>query len=181
MVETSRRWLAAPIALQVAYVLAALGLLAASLMPLEIAPRPWAAPDLLAALTVAWVVRRPDSLPVTTIAAIWLLADFLMQRPPGLQTALVLVLTEWVRRRATPLRRGGLFAEWGAVALALAALAAAGRVALAVLAIPQPPLGLVLIQLLLTVTVYPAVALVAQAVFRLGARPEADAGRPGLR
>ena len=32
MVETSRRWLAAPIALQVAYVLAALGLLAASLV-----------------------------------------------------------------------------------------------------------------------------------------------------
>ena len=46
-----------------------------------------AGPDLMLAFTFAWVLRRPDYVPVLLIAAIFLLEDMLLMRPPGLWTA----------------------------------------------------------------------------------------------
>lgn len=145
-----------------AYLLLAALLLAAPLLPLNTVPRPWATPDILLAVTAAWAARRPDTLPVLAVAGVFLMADFLFQRPPGLYTALVIGLTEALRRRAAGLRRGSFPAEWATVGAGIAAVAVANRVVLAVLMTPQAPLGLTLIQVLLTIALYPVIAGLAQ-------------------
>lgn len=149
-------------------------LLVAPLLPLDTQPRPYAAPDLLLAATLAWAARRPDALPVLLVGAVFLLADLLFQRPPGLLTALVVVATEWLRARAPRLRKASFLAEWVAVTGAIVAVALANRAALALLATPQPRLGLTLIQVILTVAAYPP--LVGLAHMALGLRRPAGDG-----
>ncbi|EPX86698.1 hypothetical protein ruthe_01516 [Rubellimicrobium thermophilum DSM 16684] len=150
-----------------AYLAIAALLTAASLLPLNTVPRPWAAPDILLAVTAAWAARRPDTLPVLAVAGVFLMADFLFQRPPGLFTALVLGLTEWLRSRAPALRRGSFPAEWAAVGAGIVAVALLNRVVLDLAMTPQAPLGLTLIQILLTVALYPLIAGLAQIAFGL--------------
>lgn len=166
-----------PWAGRIAYLLLAFVLIAAPLLPLNTVPRAFAAPDILLAVTAAWAARRPDTLPVLVVAFVFLLADFLFQRPPGLFAALVLLMTEALRRRSLRLRRGSFLGEWIAAGAAIAAVVLAHRVILAALMTPQAPLGLTLIQLILTIAAYPAVAGVAQVALglRRPAQGEVDA------
>ena len=162
---------------RVTYLLMAAVLLVVPLLPLGSGPRGFAAPDFLLLLTTAWAARRPDTLPALVIVAVFLLADFLFQRPPGLFAALVLLMTEALRRRSLRLRRGSFLGEWIATGTAIAAVVLAHRVILAALLTPQAPLGLTLIQLILTIAAYPAVAGVAQVALglRRPAQGEVDA------
>lgn len=166
-----------PWAGRITYLLLAFVLIAAPLLPLNTVPRAFAAPDILLAVTAAWAARRPDTLPVLVVAFVFLLADFLFQRPPGLFAALVLLMTEALRRRSLRLRRGSFMGEWIAAGAAIAAVVLAHRVILAALMTPQAPLGLTLIQLILTIAAYPAVAGVAQVALglRRPAQGEVDA------
>lgn len=162
---------------RVTYVALAFVLIVAPLLPLDTVPRTYAAPDILLLVTAAWAARRPDTLPAPLVAAVFLLADFLFQRPPGLHAALVLLLTEWLRRRSPRLRKGSFLGEWVAVGSGIAALGLANRAVLAVLMTPQPRLGLTLTQLILTIALYPAVAGAAHLALglRRPAQGEVDA------
>nr|WP_246849779.1 rod shape-determining protein MreD [Rubellimicrobium arenae] len=152
-------------------------LIAAPLLPLNMVPRPYATPDILLAVTAAWAARRPDTLPAPVAAAVFLLADFLFQRPPGLYAGLVLVMTEWLRRRSLRLRKGFFLGEWMAVGAGIAAVGLVNRLVLAVVMTPQAPLGLTLIQVILTLALYPAIAGLAHVALglRRPAQGEVDA------
>jgi rod shape-determining protein MreD len=152
-------------------------LIVAPLLPLNLVPRTYATPDILLAVTAAWAARRPDSLPVLVVVGVFLLADFLFQRPPGLFAALVLLMTEWLRRRSPRLRKGSFLGEWAAVGTGIAAVTLTNRLVLALLLTPQAPLGLTLIQLLLTIALYPVIAGVAHLALglRRPAQGEVDA------
>ncbi|MCZ4353973.1 rod shape-determining protein MreD [Roseovarius aestuarii] len=134
------------------------------LLPLDTLPRGWAGPDLIVALTFAWVLRRPEYAPPLLIAALVLLADLMFQRPPGLWAALVLIGSEALKARAAGLRDMGFAPEWLSVAIALVAMTLAERTVLAILLVPQAPLGLSLMQMAMTVLVYPLV-VAASALF----------------
>lgn len=138
------------------------------LLPLDTVPRAWAGPDLMLALTFVWVLRRPDFVPPLLIAAVFLLADFLFQRPPGLWAAIVLVACGTLRARAAVLRDQTFPLEWLSVATSLVAMTLGYRIILAILLIDQAPLGLSLMQLLATLAVYPFVVFLSQAL--LGVR-----------
>jgi rod shape-determining protein MreD len=162
---------------RVTYLVLAFVLIVAPLLPLNTVPRGYATPDILLAVTAAWAARRPDTLPASVVVAVFLLADFLFQRPPGLYTALVLLLTEWLRRRAGRLRKGSFLGEWLAVGTGIAGVGLVNRVVLAVLLTPQAPLGLTLTQLILTIALYPVIAGVAHLALglRRPAQGEVDA------
>ncbi len=153
---TARRWLG-----RLTYLAIALALTFAQLLPLETSPRAFAPPDLILAVTLVWVVRRPDFLPVPLIALVFFASDLLFQRPPGLWTALVLILTEIIRARASGLRSVPFGLEWATVAVGIFAITIANRAALAIVMTPQAPLTLSLIQMVMTILVYPVVVGVA--------------------
>ena len=135
------------------------------LLPLNLEPVRWPAPDLLLAATLAWVARRPSLAPFPVVAAIFLLTDLLFQRPPGLYAALVLVATEMLRARRGQLRNMPFALEWGTVALFIAGITLANRIVHFAVMMPQATLGLTLIQMLMTILSYPLVAGVARLAF----------------
>jgi rod shape-determining protein MreD len=135
------------------------------LLPLQILPRGWAGPDVMLALTFAWVLRRPDFVPPLLIAGLFLLTDLLFQRPPGLWAALVLLGSQALRAREPGLRDLTFAVEWVSVATTLVAMTLGYRFILALLMVDQAPLGLSLMQLVLTLMVYPLVALISHSAF----------------
>ncbi|MEM6578057.1 MAG: rod shape-determining protein MreD [Pseudomonadota bacterium] len=144
------------------------------LMPINTVPRIWAGPDLMLALTLAWVLRRPEYVPPLLVAGLFLLADLLLHRPPGLWTALVLITAEMLRARYVGLRDMTFAAEWAAIAGALVAFTLIYRSVLSLLVVDQAPLGLSLIQLIMTLAVYPIVVILSQIVFGVRKRAPGD-------
>ena len=135
------------------------------LLPLDARPETWPMPDFLLLLVVLWSARRPDYAPVTFIAILMLMADLLLQRPPGLWAGLAVIFTEVLRRRSRQLRNSPFLLEWGSVAAGIIAINMVNRVAMAVVLLPQPAIGLTLIQMVMTILAYPIVVLVAHAIF----------------
>ena len=162
------------------FILFAFVLIVIQLVPLDARPPVWAAPDVLLAMALVWAARRPDYLPVYVIAAVFLITDLLFQRPPGLWAALVVILTENLRKRAREFRSLPLLVEWGSVALGIVMITLANRLILAIVMTPQAPLGLTLSQMVLTILIYPLCVFIAHALFRVGRPGAVDIGR-GLR
>jgi len=150
---------------RVVFLALALGLMFLRLLPLDTLPPRWVGPDLLLGVALVWAARRPDFLPILLIAAVFLLADLLFQRPPGLWTALVLILTEALRARARTLRGGTLSTEWLTVAVGIVVITLANRFILALMVAPLPPFGLSMMEMALTILVYPLLAGLAAVLF----------------
>lgn len=147
------------------FVLLALLILAVQLAPLRFVPAQLAGPDLLLAAILVWVLRQPEYLPVVMIAAIVLLADLLLLRPPGLWAACVVALSELLRRQHAELRHLPFLAEWGTAAAGIIAVNALYYLVLALFLLPVPSISMGLIQAAATITFYPVIALIAAGMF----------------
>lgn len=143
----------------------------ARLLPLGGIDAGWPVPDLLLALTLAWVLRRPAHLPAPAIAFVFLAEDLFLMRPPGLMALVVLVGSEFLRQRETVVRELNLLLEWLLVAAVMTVMALAYRLVLALVMIPNAPLGLSLAGLIVTIVAYPLVVLTLQGL--LGVRKPA--------
>jgi len=151
------------------------------ILPVSHWPPKVAGPDILVAMTFAWAVRRPDYVPLLLVALVALFADLLLQRPPSLWAALMVVGTETLRRRSPALRDLSFVAEWISVAGTIIFITVANRLILAVMMVDQAPLGLTVMQLLATLLAYPLVAFVSHAIFGVRKRRvrDMDGGRQG--
>ncbi|MEM1006156.1 MAG: rod shape-determining protein MreD [Pseudomonadota bacterium] len=174
--QSSHRW-----AMRGLYVALAFVVLFLHLLPLNTQPDRWPFPDILIALTFAWVLRRPEYVPTVLVAVIMLMADLLLQRPPGLLAALVVLGAAYLRATVANTRDVGFVAEWISVGMVMAAIFLANRIVLAVLSVGQAALGPVIIQLVLTVAIYPVLVLLSQSVFGVRRISAADASTAGVR
>lgn len=154
--------------MRMAFPALALVLIFFHLLPLDTLPSRWAPPDLLLALALAWSLRRPDFVPTILIGATMLVADMMFQRPPGLFAMLVVLGCEFLKSRVMPHRETAFAAEWLAVAVVICGIVVLNRSILAVLAVAQAPLGLTLMQAVLTIAAYPLVVVFSQTL--LGVR-----------
>ena len=134
-------------------------------------------PDLLIAFAFAWSLRRPEYVPAVLLACIFLLSDLLLQRPPGLWALLALLACENLKGRGRSLRDATFGAEWIAVALLLTGILLANRIILSILLVAPPQLRLSLLELGVTVLIYPIVVLVTSTLMgvRRAAPGELDA------
>ncbi len=151
------------------------------LLPLSTLPARWAPPDLMLAFTCAWVLRRPDYAPLILVAAVFFMADLLLQRPPGLLAALVVIGCNYLETRAAALKEASFIGEWLAVCLTITAITVTNRVVLMVLAVDQAQLSLTLIQMLLTMVFYPIAAGVTHYGLRVRKLAPGDAEIAGGR
>lgn len=151
------------------------------LLPLDTAPPRWAGPDFLLAVTLGWSLRRPDAVPLVMVALVWLLADFLLGRPPGLLALLIVLAAQAMHGQANTIRDQTFAAEWLTVAIAIGAVGLAYRLSLMVLVLPRPPLGLHAMQLALTVLAYPLVILLSVLLPGLRKDPGNDLAKAGRR
>ncbi|SHH32697.1 hypothetical protein [Cognatishimia maritima] len=155
MAETpgARHWI-----MRSAFVALALAILFWQLLPLSTVPRNWTGPDFLLVTVMAWVLRRPDYAPVFAVAAIMLLADFVLGRPPGLMAGVTVFACEKLRKRVLTSAEMAFPVEWLTAATAMALIIISTRVITAIFLLPQPSLGLTLIQLIMCILAYPLVA-----------------------
>lgn len=156
------RTIAAALYLGVALVLTVL-----RLTPVSPGGLGWPGPDLLLALTFAWMLRRPDLLPALLVALVFLVDDLLFWRPPGLWACLVLVGSEALRRREMRWRDQSFVFEWFGVAVLLGLMIVANRLIMGLFLLPLPAFGQVFLQYLATIAAYPPVVLAARALVGL--------------
>jgi rod shape-determining protein MreD len=135
----------------------ALALLFIRLLPLGSAPGTLPGPDLLLCLILAWVIRRPDFLPMPLIVIVMLAEDLILMRPPGLWTAIVVLATEILRGRVALTRELNFLVEWMLISGVMLGMMLAYRLALALAFVPQPAFGFVAVQLLWSIALYPLV------------------------
>ena len=121
-------------------------------------------PDLLIAFAFAWSLRRPEYVPSLLLALVFLLADLLLQRPPGLWAMLALLACENLKGRSRSLRDATFGAEWIAVAVMLAGILIINRIVLSLVLVPAPQLKLSLLELGVTILIYPVVVLITRTV-----------------
>lgn len=169
-VAKSRIWL-----MRGVYLGLALAYLFFHLLPLDTMPRRWAPPDLLVALTFTWVMRRPDFVPAVSVGVAFLAADLLLQRPPGLWSALMVGGCAFLARRPDGSGESGFASEWIAVGIVLSAITLLNRLILTITFAGPAPWLLDLSQLVLTVLAYPLLAGLSQAVFGVRRLAPADA------
>ncbi|MGR3501562.1 rod shape-determining protein MreD [Pseudaestuariivita sp.] len=143
------------------------GVLVVYLLPTDALGSRWPAPDLMLALTFVWALRRPRYVPILLIALVFLLADLLFQRPPGLLAGLVVMATEWLKGRARTMRDGGWVTELATAVGALVAVTLAYRLILIALFVPVPPLALTLIELIFTAAAIPVLMVLSRLAFGL--------------
>ena len=149
------------------FVAIAVALAFAQLLPLHPGPGRVPGPDVLVLIAFSWVVMRPEFVPVWLLAAVFLVADILFMRPPGLWTALVIVGSEFLRVRSFALRDASFFVEWLLVAGVIFGMTLANTVVLTLFMVEQPTLGLTLIRLIATIMAYPLIVILAGRAFGL--------------
>lgn len=145
----------------------ALALLFLKLLPLGSMAGTWPGPDLMLCLIFAWVLRRPDYLPVLLICGVVLIEDFLLMRPPGLWAGLVIVGSEFLRSRVALTRELSFAAEWALVAAVMVAVLLGYRLAFVIAFLPQPAFGFALLQTLWSILCYPLVVAASRFAFDL--------------
>ena len=135
------------------------------LLPLEVNPGRFPGPDVMLLLAIAWVLRRPEYVPVVLVAGIFLLADLLFLRPLGLWTAIVILGLEFLRARSVAMRDWSFLIEWLVVASTITVMFVLNTLVLTIFMVNDAPLGLVILRLIATVVAYPlVVALGARAM-----------------
>ena len=142
-----------------AYVVFASFLIVLKLLPIDPGPGQLPGPDLLLVLTLSWVVVRSDLLPVFLVAAVFLISDLLLMRPPGLWTAFTILACEFIRTRRVLLRNAPFLIEWVLIASVITGMTVAQTLVLSIFAVPQPAFGLTVIRLIFTILAYPLVVL----------------------
>ena len=157
-----------------AWLLLMTALVVLAMLPGEAVPRRWPLPDLMLLLTFAWLVRRPDEVPVALLAGVFLAADFLSGEAPGLRAALILMAGEHLRARAS--RREDFPLEWARAAALILVVTISERLALGLTLAPAPPFGPVVLRALAGAVAYPAAA--AMVIYLFGVRrPPIQGGR----
>ena len=128
------------------------------LLPIDPTAHGLPGPDLMLALTLAWVLRRPDYVPAVLIVMVFIFEDMMLWRPIGLWPLIVLMATEWLRRRETALRDMPFLLELALVGGVMLAMLVVQRLILQITMVDQPALGLELLRWLVTLAAYPLVA-----------------------
>lgn len=142
------------------------GLLFVKLLPLDLSAGRFPGPDIFIAVVAAWMLRRPDYVPILLVAALIFLTDLLYQDIPAIGALMAVIGLEVLRRRESGLREQSFVVEWGVVTAILLSMLFAERIFLTVFFVEQIPFGRALLQFVSTVAIYPAVVFVS--VFVLG-------------
>lgn len=112
-------------------------------------------PELTLCLVCAWVLRRPDFVPVWLLVPVLLLDDALLMRPLGLWTLIVLLVAEYLRRRVDHTVALPFWSEVALVTGCVVAAFVANHLALALLVAERPPLLGQSLHALATIVFYP--------------------------
>lgn len=174
--NTARPW-----TMRIAFSALVMVILFFHMLPLQTATGGWIWPDFILAFAIAWSVRRPDFVPLGLLALLFLLADLLLQRPPGLWAALALVACSQMQNQARSLRDASLATEFMSAAAWIVGVGLGYRIVLAILLVDMPSLVPALLQIVVTVIAYPLVVAATHGTMGVRKATPHDLGSSGVR
>lgn len=152
------------------------------LLPLDTAAsHPLGGADVMLALTFVWLLRRPDYVPIWLVTGVFLLADMLLSRAPGLWTCLVIVATEFLRGRSAQTRNMPLISEFCLIAVVTTSMYFAQWLIQAGFFLDQPSLWRQLAQVPMTLLSWPILVLISQTVLGIRRAPQRAGRITGMR
>lgn len=127
------------------------------LIPFHNLPEILIAPDLVLAFVLVWCIRLPKNAPSLLIVVLFVLLDFIHDRPPGLFACLVFLASEWLKSRTLKAEEYQFISEWTLFALAVLGIFLAYRTVLWVTLLPLPGLLPSFLSMIITIAIYPLV------------------------
>jgi len=161
------------------FVLASLGTVFIAMLPLGLTTTAGLTPDLFFALVFAWIIRRPETLPLGLVAIMALFMDVMLMRPVGLWALFVILASEYFRMTGRTLREQMFAIEWLVFAVAFALGQAAQLLILKLAFVDAPGLRLVFGYMFITIIAYPAVVGVIVYGLRIRAPGQVSSSRNG--
>ena len=122
-------------------------------------------PNFMILTAFALVMRRPDYLPFWLVGITFLFTDFLLSKPLGLETFLVLIGTQSVRRNQIWFREMNFVLEWATVAMMLFGLVVLREFMFFLTLAEGTPFLTWLSQLSMTILAYPIMVWVVNVLF----------------
>ena len=126
-----------------------------AIIPFDLSADALPVPDVFYCITMAYVVRRPEYVPIWAVFFVFFMRDILTQAPLGLCTLLVVMGSEVVRANIQAFREYIFGLEWLWVATKFVAITLLEQVLLALTLSDTPRLGEQVLLILFTVLAYP--------------------------
>ncbi|MCP5087316.1 MAG: hypothetical protein GY952_11000 [Rhodobacteraceae bacterium] len=136
-----------------------------TLIPFDLTAGSLPGPDILYCLTMIYVIRRPEFIPIWAIFLVFFLREILSMEPLGLWSMLVLVGTEIVRANIQAFREYFFLLEWLWVVAIFAIIQIINQVVLSVSLSITPNILSQLYLLVFTAVAYPATVAVIRFAF----------------
>ena len=125
------------------------------ILPLQTIPQTWSGPNVLLVFFAAIVSKRPEFTSSFLIASIFLIEDFFLMRPPGLLSALTVLGFYFLKRKFQNQEVNSFIFGWGSVAACLTIILLLYYFISVLLFIPSAGFKLTLMELLMTLALYP--------------------------
>ena len=140
---------------QVIYFCIGLLIIFFQILPLQTIPQTWSGPNVLLVFFAAIVSKRPEVTSSFLIASIFLIEDFFLMRPPGLMSALTVLGFYFLKRKFQNQEVNSFIFGWGSVAACLTIILLLYYFISVLLFIPSAGFKLTLMELLMTLALYP--------------------------
>lgn len=143
-----------------------------ALIPLDMTANRIPGPDILFGLTMAYVIRRPEYVPLWSIVLVFFLRDIISMAPLGIWTFIMVISTEIVRSNLQAFREYYFGIEWLWISILFAGALLALQLALFLSLSFTPKFVDQLYQFLFTAGLYPVIVGIMRYGFRID-RPAA--------
>ena len=125
------------------------------ILPLQTTPQSWSGPNVLLVFFAALVIKRPEFTSSILIAVVFLIEDFFLMRPPGLMSSLTVLGLYILKTKFQNQEETSLVFVWGNVAICLTLILLICYFVSKLLFIPSAGLRLTIMEITLTLAIYP--------------------------
>ena len=125
------------------------------ILPLQTTPQSWSGPNVLLVFFAALVIKRPEFTSSLLIAVVFLIEDFFLMRPPGLMSSLTVLGLYILKTKFQNQEETSLVFVWGNVAICLTLILLICYFVSKLLFIPSAGLRLTIMEITLTLAIYP--------------------------
>jgi len=137
------------------------------ILPLQTIPQTWSGPNVLLVFFAAIVSKRPEFTSSLLIASIFLIEDFFLMRPPGLMSALTVLGFNFLKRKFQNQEVNSFIFGWGNVTTCLTIILLLYYFISVLLFIPSAGIKLTLMELLMTLAIYPIFSVLIGSFYKL--------------
>ena len=152
---------------QVVYFCTGLLIIFFQILPLQTTPQTWSGPNVLLVFFAAILTRRPEFTSSFLVASIFLIEDFFLMRPPGLMSSLTVLGFYFLKRKFLYKEGNSLIFGLGSVTTCLTIILLLYYFISVLLFIPSAGLRLTLMELLMTLALYPVFSVLIGSFYKL--------------